>query len=104
MFTNNQRQDERTRKYGTHRVQYLQELVAQFQNASIEAPREKVAASLANFAYDPFNYICVTAAQDEVNTAKVRVTAAKQILVLFSNLMENMLISAAGVTIAGLQS
>ncbi|GJR07484.1 retrovirus-related pol polyprotein from transposon TNT 1-94 [Tanacetum coccineum] len=35
---------------------------------------------------DHWNEICVTAAQDEVNTAKVRVTAAKQNLVLFSNL------------------
>ncbi|GJX20845.1 armadillo repeat-containing protein 7 [Tanacetum coccineum] len=56
MFTNNQRQEERTGKYGTPRVQYLQELVAQFQNASTEASKEKIVANLANFAYDPFNY------------------------------------------------
>lgn len=56
MFTNNQRQEERIGKYGTPRVQYLQELVAQFQNASTEASKEKIAANLANFAYDPFNY------------------------------------------------
>ncbi|GKB66128.1 hypothetical protein Tco_0927540 [Tanacetum coccineum] len=56
MFTNNQRQEERTGKYGTPRVQYLQELVAQFQNASTEASKEKISANLANFAYDPFSY------------------------------------------------
>ncbi|KAF9665411.1 hypothetical protein SADUNF_Sadunf16G0119800 [Salix dunnii] len=36
MFTNNQRQEERTGKYGTPRLQYLQELVNQFQNAEDE--------------------------------------------------------------------
>ncbi|KAL2527953.1 armadillo repeat-containing protein 7-like [Forsythia ovata] len=56
MFTNNQRQEERTGKYGTPRVQYLQELVTQFQNASNEESKEKIVANLANFAYDPFNY------------------------------------------------
>ncbi|KAK1361852.1 armadillo repeat-containing protein 7 [Heracleum sosnowskyi] len=56
MFTNNQRQEERTGKYGTPRVQYLQELVSQFQNASSEEMKEKIAANLANFAYDPYNY------------------------------------------------
>ncbi|KAL8133847.1 uncharacterized protein LOC141693903 isoform X1 [Apium graveolens] len=56
MFTNNQRQEERTGKYGTPRVQYLQELVTQFQNASSEETKEKIAANLANFAYDPYNY------------------------------------------------
>ncbi|XP_076955866.1 uncharacterized protein LOC143630852 [Bidens hawaiensis] len=56
MFTNNKRQEERTGKYGTPRVQYLQELVSQFQNASTEESKEKIAANLANFAYDPYNY------------------------------------------------
>ncbi|KAI3524065.1 hypothetical protein L1887_02696 [Cichorium endivia] len=56
MFTNSQRQEERTGKYGTPRVQYLQELVAQFQNSSTEESKEKIVANLANFAYDPFNY------------------------------------------------
>uniref|UniRef100_M1C643 Armadillo repeat-containing protein n=1 Tax=Solanum tuberosum TaxID=4113 RepID=M1C643_SOLTU len=36
MFTNSQRQEERTGKYGTPRVEYLQQLVTQFQNASSE--------------------------------------------------------------------
>ncbi|KAI3803206.1 hypothetical protein L1987_31355 [Smallanthus sonchifolius] len=57
MFTNNQRQEERTGKYGTPRVQYLQELVSQFQNASSEDLKEKIVANLANFAYDPYNYV-----------------------------------------------
>ncbi|CAH9111859.1 unnamed protein product [Cuscuta epithymum] len=56
MFTNNKRQEERTGKYGTPRVQYLQELVSRFQNASDEETKEQVVANLANFAYDPFNY------------------------------------------------
>ncbi|KAK6117481.1 hypothetical protein DH2020_048779 [Rehmannia glutinosa] len=56
MFTNDQRQKERTGKYGSPRLQYLQELVAQFQNASDEETKEKIVANLGNFAYDPYNY------------------------------------------------
>ncbi|KAH7576565.1 hypothetical protein JRO89_XS01G0110700 [Xanthoceras sorbifolium] len=56
MFTNNQRQEERTGRYGTPRLQYLQELVSQFQTATDEASKEKIVANLANFAYDPYNY------------------------------------------------
>ncbi|KAM3394780.1 hypothetical protein P3S68_003783 [Capsicum galapagoense] len=56
MFTNSQRQEERTGKYGTPGVQYLQELVTQFPNVSAEEIKEKIVANLANFAYDPFNY------------------------------------------------
>ncbi|PIN04869.1 putative ARM repeat protein [Handroanthus impetiginosus] len=56
MFTNDQRQKERTGKYGTPRLQYLQELVAQFQNSSSEETKEQIVANLGNFAYDPYNY------------------------------------------------
>ncbi|KAL5865506.1 hypothetical protein ACOSQ3_003020 [Xanthoceras sorbifolium] len=56
MFTNNQRQEERTGRYGTPRLQYIQELVSQFQTATDEASKEKIVANLANFAYDPYNY------------------------------------------------
>ncbi|XP_022729319.1 armadillo repeat-containing protein 7 isoform X3 [Durio zibethinus] len=56
MFTNDQRQAERTGKYGTSRLQYLQELVSQFQNTTDEETKEKIAANLANFAYDSYNY------------------------------------------------
>ncbi|XP_039039617.1 armadillo repeat-containing protein 7-like [Hibiscus syriacus] len=56
MFTNDKRQDERTGKYGTSRLQYLQELVNQFQNTADEETKEKIAAILANFSYDPYNY------------------------------------------------
>ncbi|KAL3640808.1 hypothetical protein CASFOL_015776 [Castilleja foliolosa] len=56
MFTNDQRQKERTGKYGSPRLQHLQELVSQFQNASSEEIKEKVVANLGNFAYDPYNY------------------------------------------------
>ncbi|CAL0313193.1 unnamed protein product [Lupinus luteus] len=56
MFTNDQRQQERTGKYGTPRLQYLQELVIQFQNTNDDETKEKILANLANFAYDPYNY------------------------------------------------
>ncbi|RHN60698.1 hypothetical protein MtrunA17_Chr4g0028671 [Medicago truncatula] len=56
MFTNNQRQQERTGRYGTSRLQYLQELVTQFQNSSEDEIKEKILANLANFAYDPYNF------------------------------------------------
>ncbi|KAE8021912.1 hypothetical protein FH972_007759 [Carpinus fangiana] len=56
MFTNDQRQEERTGRYGTPRLQYLQELVSQFQNSTDEETKERIAANLANFAYDPYNY------------------------------------------------
>ncbi|KAL5996293.1 hypothetical protein ACLOJK_026369 [Asimina triloba] len=69
MFTNDQRQQERTGKYGTPRVQYLQELVTEFQKTADEElgiggdivtisreSKERIVAHLANFAYDPYNY------------------------------------------------
>jgi len=56
MFTNAQRQVERTGRSGTPRDKYLQDLVTQFQNATDEESKEKIVANLANFAYDPFNY------------------------------------------------
>ncbi|XP_020234139.1 armadillo repeat-containing protein 7 [Cajanus cajan] len=56
MFTNDQRQLERTGRYGTHRLQFLQDLVTEFQNTSEDETREKNLANLANFAYDPYNY------------------------------------------------
>ncbi|KAG2396844.1 uncharacterized protein HKW66_Vig0231190 [Vigna angularis] len=56
MFTNDRRQQERTGRYGTSRVEFLQELVTQFQNTSADETREKILANLANFAYDPYNY------------------------------------------------
>ncbi|XP_062116822.1 uncharacterized protein LOC133830767 isoform X5 [Humulus lupulus] len=56
MFTNEKRQKERTGRYGTPRLQYLQELVTQFQNATNEETKERAVANLANFAYDPYNY------------------------------------------------
>ncbi|KDP34905.1 hypothetical protein JCGZ_09193 [Jatropha curcas] len=63
MFTNNQRQEQRTGKYGTSRLQYLQELVSQFQNATdedcITEPNEKLVefgvGGLCNSCADPAN-------------------------------------------------
>ena len=40
IFTNEQRQQERTGKYGSPRFQYLQELVTQFQNTTDEETKE----------------------------------------------------------------
>ncbi|XP_078437570.1 ARM repeat superfamily protein isoform X2 [Wolffia australiana] len=56
MFTNHRRQNERTGRYGTPRLRYLQELVSQFQNETSEEIKERIAAHLANFSYDPYNY------------------------------------------------
>jgi hypothetical protein len=56
MFSNAERQKERTGKYGTSRDEFLQELVTQFQQTVSEETKEQVVAHLANFAYDPFNY------------------------------------------------
>ncbi|GAB2298563.1 hypothetical protein Dimus_032631 [Dionaea muscipula] len=58
MFTNAKRQEERIGRSGTPRRQYLQELVTKFQspNATDES-KEQIAANLANFAYDPYNYV-----------------------------------------------
>ncbi|MCD7447603.1 Armadillo repeat-containing protein 7 [Datura stramonium] len=38
------------------RVEYLQELVTQFQNVPSEETKEKIALIWANFAYDPYNF------------------------------------------------
>ncbi|KAG7016577.1 Armadillo repeat-containing protein 7 [Cucurbita argyrosperma subsp. argyrosperma] len=56
MFTNDRRQAERTGRYGTPRLQYLQELVNEFQSSTSQETKERVVANLANFAYDPYNY------------------------------------------------
>ncbi|XP_008463134.1 uncharacterized protein LOC103501356 [Cucumis melo] len=56
MFTNDQRQAERTGKYGTPRLQYLQELVNEFQSSTSQETKERLVANLANFSYDPYNY------------------------------------------------
>ncbi|CAN6572851.1 unnamed protein product [Malus baccata var. baccata] len=57
MFTNDRRQEERTGRSGTPRLQYLQELVTRFQSTTDdEEAKEKIVANLANFAYDPYNY------------------------------------------------
>ncbi|XP_057839973.2 uncharacterized protein LOC131049907 isoform X1 [Cryptomeria japonica] len=56
MFTNEERQKQRTGKYGTPREQYLQELVNEFQQTTEEESKEQIVAHLANFAYDPYNY------------------------------------------------
>ncbi|KAF7831146.1 armadillo repeat-containing protein 7 isoform X1 [Senna tora] len=56
MFTNDQRQEERTGKYGTPRLQYLQDLSRLLMFLVFSETREKIVANLANFAYDPYNY------------------------------------------------
>lgn len=56
MFTNKERQKQRTGKHGSSRDQYLQDLVTEFQSTVKEDSKERIVAHLANFAYDPFNY------------------------------------------------
>jgi len=51
MFTNAQRQVERTGRGGTPRDQYLQDLVTQFQDSTNEECKEKIVANLSNFAF-----------------------------------------------------
>ncbi|XP_017627539.1 uncharacterized protein LOC108470638 isoform X2 [Gossypium arboreum] len=68
MFTNDQRQQERTGQYGTSRQQYLQELVNQFQNTSdedcITEPNEKLMefgiGGICNSCVDPANAAIIT--------------------------------------------
>ncbi|XP_040973631.1 armadillo repeat-containing protein 7 isoform X4 [Gossypium hirsutum] len=68
MFTNYQRQQERTGQYGTSRQQYLQELVNQFQNTSdedcITEPNEKLMefgiGGICNSCVDPANAAIIT--------------------------------------------
>ncbi|CAH9098496.1 unnamed protein product [Cuscuta europaea] len=70
MFTNDKRQEERTGKYKTPRVQYLQELVSRFQNASDEGTKEQVVGNemlvefgirgICNCSADPANAAFVT--------------------------------------------
>ncbi|KAL3700098.1 hypothetical protein R1sor_018120 [Riccia sorocarpa] len=56
MFSNEARQKEREGKYGTPRLQYLQQLVTEFQQSVNEEAKEQIVAHLANFGYDPLNY------------------------------------------------
>ncbi|KAI5065256.1 hypothetical protein GOP47_0019951 [Adiantum capillus-veneris] len=56
MFTNKERQRQRTGRYGSSRDDYLQELVTEFQKTANEDSKRNIVAHLANFAYDPFNY------------------------------------------------
>ncbi|KAL2653381.1 hypothetical protein R1flu_021509 [Riccia fluitans] len=43
-------------KYGTPRLEYLQQLVTEFQQTVSEEAKEQIVAHLANFGYDPLNY------------------------------------------------
>ncbi|MCO5600004.1 hypothetical protein L7F22_054112 [Adiantum nelumboides] len=56
MFTNKERQKQRTGRYGSSREDYLQELVTEFQKTANEDSKCNIVAHLANFSYDPFNY------------------------------------------------
>ncbi|KAL2641949.1 hypothetical protein R1flu_009536 [Riccia fluitans] len=56
MFSNEERQKERAGKYGTPRLEYLQQLVTEFQQTVSEEAKEQIVAHLANFGYDPLNY------------------------------------------------
>jgi hypothetical protein len=41
---------------GTDRFQFLESLVAEFQDTTSREAKEQIVANLANFAYDPINY------------------------------------------------
>ncbi|CAG8439305.1 11442_t:CDS:2 [Ambispora gerdemannii] len=48
--------EKRTGKYGTPRLEYLQELVNEYQTTTDIEAKHQILANLANFAYDPINY------------------------------------------------
>ncbi|CAG8442465.1 2216_t:CDS:2 [Diversispora eburnea] len=56
MFSTYRHLERRTGKSGTPRLDYLQELVDEYQNTSDKEAKYQVLANLANFAYDPINY------------------------------------------------
>ncbi|CAG8439110.1 13288_t:CDS:10 [Acaulospora colombiana] len=56
MFSTHRQLEKRTGKSGTPRLEYLQELVNEYQNTSDQEAKYQVLANLANFAYDPINY------------------------------------------------
>ncbi|KAK3926162.1 Armadillo repeat-containing protein 7 [Frankliniella fusca] len=56
MFSTHDRLRQRTGKKGSGRLEYLQELVTEFQDTSSIEAKHQVLANLANFAYDPINY------------------------------------------------
>ena len=56
IFTNNRRKAEWTGNYGIPRQDHVQDLVTKFQTAKFKEEKEKIAANLANFTYNPYNY------------------------------------------------
>ncbi|KAG9303298.1 hypothetical protein G9A89_013624 [Geosiphon pyriformis] len=56
MFSTTRQLEKRTGKYGTSRLEYLQELVNEYQDTKDLEAKQQVLANLANFAYDPINY------------------------------------------------
>ncbi|KDR24413.1 armadillo repeat-containing protein 7-like [Zootermopsis nevadensis] len=56
MFSKPEQLIKRTGKKGVSRYDYLQQLVAEFQETDSTEAKEQVLANLANFAYDPINY------------------------------------------------
>ncbi|CAG8441035.1 13894_t:CDS:2 [Funneliformis mosseae] len=56
MFSTRRQLERRTGKSGTPRLEYLEELVNEYQNTKDQRAKYQVLANLANFAYDPINY------------------------------------------------
>ncbi|CAG8555976.1 1050_t:CDS:2 [Ambispora leptoticha] len=56
MFSSTRQLEKRTGKYGTPRLEYLQELVNEYQTTTDIEAKHQILANLANFAYDPINY------------------------------------------------
>ncbi|XP_063230150.1 armadillo repeat-containing protein 7-like isoform X2 [Bacillus rossius redtenbacheri] len=56
MFSRPEQLAKRTGRKGVARFDFLQQLVAEFQDSDSAEAKEQVLANLANFAYDPINY------------------------------------------------
>ncbi|KAH9515443.1 Armadillo repeat-containing protein 7 [Bulinus truncatus] len=56
MFSTKEYLEKKTGPYGIGRLSYLQSLVTEFQDTTVDDAKEQVLANLANFAYDPINY------------------------------------------------
>lgn len=59
MFSTSAHIAHRQGRFGTSRRFHLQRLVTEFQHTSSDEAKQQIAANLANFAYDPFNYECM---------------------------------------------
>ncbi|KAK8789497.1 hypothetical protein WA588_001380 [Blastocystis sp. NMH] len=57
MFATESYVQARRGNHGTSRFVYLQRLVTEYQDTQKEEAKQQIIANLANFAYDPYNYV-----------------------------------------------